>query len=202
MVLLVLAASLAGMLLPGSYDSVRWGDSRFEGTDSSAQLAWMLGNPLQFLQVLGDYLKTNGLRLYRTATASFATLGSVPWMGWPLLAGLLLASAYAGGECASSLLPGRRRVALAVMGVLPVLALIVTQYVVSTAVGAGTIVGMQPRYTLPVLVLAAMSLVLPERLRGRLRPASRYVGLAGALWAAFSVGAAVYSLLLVPLYGM
>ena len=72
----------------------------------------------------------------------------------------------------------------------------------STAVGAGTIAGMQPRYTLPVLVLAALSLALPERLRERLRPASRYVGLAGTLWAAFSVGAAVYSLLLVPLYGM
>lgn len=202
MVLLTLAASLAGMLLPGSYDSVRGGDGRFEGTDSSAQLAWMLGNPLQFLQVLGGYLKTNGLRLYRTATASFAYLGSVPWMGWPLLAGLLLASAYAGGECTSSLLPGRRRVALAVLGMLPALALLVTQYVVSTAVGAGTIAGMQPRYTLPVLVLAALSLALPERLRMRLRPASRYVGLAGTLWAAFSVGAAVYSLLLVPLYGM
>ena len=92
--------------------------------------------------------------------------------------------------------------ALAVLGMLPALALLVTQYVVSTAVGAGTIAGMQPRYTLPVLVLAALSLALPERLRERLRPASRYVGLAGTLWAAFSVGAAVYSLLLVPLYGM
>ena len=92
--------------------------------------------------------------------------------------------------------------ALAVLGMLPALALLVTQYVVSTAVGAGTIAGMQPRYTLPVLVLAALSLALPERLPERLRPASRYVGLAGTLWAAFSVGAAVYSLLLVPLYGM
>ena len=202
MVLAVLLLCLAGMLLPGGYDGVRGGDERFEGTDSAAQLAWMLGNPLQFLRVLGHYLQTTGLSLYLSATASFAYLGALPWLYWPLLAGLLLSPLYAGEERGGSLLPGRRRAVLAVLGALPVLVLIVTQYVVSTAVGAGTIVGMQPRYTLPVLVLAALSLALPERLRASLRPASRYVGLAGTLWAVFSIGAAVYSLLLAPFYGL
>ena len=66
---------------------------------------------------------------------------------------------------------------MAALSTLPLLTLVVTQYVVSTSVGADTVAGMQSRYGLPVLILAALALMLPEKLRRRTQGLSRWTAL-------------------------
>ena len=61
-----------------------------------------------------------------------------------------------------------------------------TQYMVSAPVGGSEIVGMQPRYVLPMLPFACLALMPPERRRQRLRCVSPM------LTRCFSLGLAVY----------
>ena len=83
-----------------------------------------------------------------------------------------------GGLC----LTAGRRATLAVLGFLPVLALIGSQYMVTTPPGMDAVQGMQPRYTLPVLVFPALALAAPCGMRRRWSPA------AGGMASALAVG--------------
>ena len=176
-VLAVLALCLFSLVLPGPYDDLRDGDSRYDNADAAAQLAYMGENLPAFLGTLGGYLLRNGLRLYYGGLCSFAYLGGAPGTFWLAAALLLLSPLYSADERPGSVLTSGRRIRLAIFSALPLLTLAVTQYVVSTGVGSGTVRGMQSRYGLPVLILAALALMLPDRLRRRAQGLSRWAAL-------------------------
>ena len=201
-VLAVMALCLLSLVLPGPYDDLRGGDSRFENADAAAQLAYMGENPLTFLRTLGGYLLRNGLRLYYGELCSFAYLGSAPGAFWLAAALLLLAPLYSADERPGSALSPGRRGWLAILSALPLLTLAATQYVVSTGVGSATVRGMQSRYGLPVLILAALALMLPEKLRRRTQGLSRWTALVClAAMAGISLGM-IFRLILQGIMGL
>ena len=81
-------------------------------------------------------------------------------------------------EDKASLLTAKKRVMLAIIGLLPVFALMLAQYMVSTPVGHHTIEGMQGRYVLPILVCLSLAIMPPEKWRVHLKKGSRWIALA------------------------
>lgn len=179
---LVLVLCLCSMLL-GMYDSIIPGDDRMSDTDSAGQLALIRQHPGRFLMMLGRYLVTELPLLFAYAGMTWSVLLENHVIAVALLAALaLLCPLCTLGESGPSPLTGKRRAVMAAVGLLPLLGLIVTQYMVSTAVGADTVVGMQPRYVLPVLATLLAAIAPPDTLRRRCRPAGR--GLAAVMAAA------------------
>lgn len=174
-VVLVLVLCLASMLL-GMYDDILPGDDRMSDTDSAGQIQSILAQPWAFLGMLGRYLVTELPRLFAYAGMTWGALLEDHGIAMALLAALvLLCPLCTLGENGPSPLTGGRRAALAALSLLPLLGLILTQYLVSTAVGADTVVGMQPRYVLPVLATLLLAVAPPDQLRRRCRPAGRWL---------------------------
>ncbi len=176
--LLLLVMCLLSMLM-GAYDDLMAGDPRTDDTDSAGQLAYVLQNPGAALGTLGRYILREVPVLYVQAADAWCALGANN-----LISALLLAAAWLGALCAAGedegglrLTAGRRAV-LAVCGFLPILALIGGQYMVTTPPGMDTVQGMQPRYTLPVMIFPALALAPPQRWRLRCAPASRWMATA------------------------
>ena len=173
-VLLMLAMCLFSMTL-GTYDNVAHGDSRMDGANSAGQIAHILSDPGGFLNMLLTYLKVVGLSLFTAATASWAYLGAsgdiatlLMWMFF-----IVCPLCSIGEQRPLSGLTARRRIWMGVLAWVPVLALIITQYIVSSPVGESVIVGMQPRYTLPVMVVLSLALAWPRDVRAKLAPLNR-----------------------------
>ena len=90
--------------------------------------------------------------------------------GWGyVLSALLLVVAPFYSRSEERLLPltWKRRLRMAVVCLLPMMVLTVTQYIVSTPPGSLTVSGMQERYSLPVWSLLFLALMLPEKWRRR-----------------------------------
>lgn len=179
---LLLCWCVAAVALPGAYDPVRSGDSRYEGTDAAAQIAFLNANPLRWLGVpLGNLLQ-NWKFLLVEGIPHWAYLGTNVPLGFVFVALLLLLAPLAvcgeRREETPLLSPGRRLLLFAT-ALLAESALILTQFVVSSPVG-GALRGMQARYFLPVWILLALSLMLPRRIRTALRRAGPWLAL--ALW--------------------
>lgn len=192
---LAMVALSAGTLMLGAYDTVIGGDARFEGTDSAAQIAHILTHPLTFLGVVARYLWENGVGLFVGSLTHFAFLGDA-YLRAPLAILLfVVAPLYAAGETQPSLMTGKRRAVFFISAWIPLLVLIVAQYLASTSVADTTIVGMQARYGLPVLTLMALALMFPEKWRQREGWISRAAVCAVSctvagiiLWMAWSLG--------------
>ncbi len=170
-------------LLMGAYDDLMAGDPRTDDTDSAGQLAYVLNNPGAALGVLGRYILREVPALYGQAADFWCGMGANHMVSALLLAVVVLSTLCTAGEAEGGLcLIAGRRAALAVLGFLPVLALIGSQYMVTTPPGMDAVQGMQPRYTLPVLVFPALALAAPYGLRRRWSPA------AGGMATALAVG--------------
>lgn len=156
------------LILPGPYEAVLGGDARFTDSSSAGQIDYILSNPLRVLGVLADY--------------SISSLPAAMWEGLAVwgdlnadyrlsriycLALLLICPLAAEGEAQGSPLTFGRRWKLAILGYLPMLGLMLAQYVVSTEIGADSIRGMQGRYVMPVLILFYLTVMLPKGLRLR-----------------------------------
>lgn len=178
-VLVIFLMCMASMLL-GMYDDLLPGDDRMDDTDSARQIEYILHNPAAVLAMVGQYLCTVFIGLFRDApvmwNAMFAdvTASRVLWAVLLFLCPLCAA----GEEAPSPLLTPKRRIALGIWSFIPLFALMAAQYVVSTPVAKDTIDGMQPRYVLPILVTLSLAVMLPEKLRGKCRPACRWIMLA------------------------
>lgn len=178
-VLVLLLCCMASMLL-GMYDEIIPGDTRMDNTDSAGQIADIMAEPGRFAGMLGTYLATTFLSFFPDAMATWAMWGvDAAWIRWMLLALLILVCPLCSleEEHAAPLLTGKRRAALGVWGFLPLLALMVTQYIVSTPVAHTTIDGMQPRYLLPVMILLLLCAAPPSAWRRRVQAGSRWIAL-------------------------
>ena len=181
-VLILLIMCLYSCLL-GMYSEQIGGDYRMgEEVDSAAQIQFILENPLFFLREMGDFLVTNVPRFMTLSASTWAHWGTchtssklIPAMLW------LLCPLCCFAEKRTSPLTWKRRAWLFVMALVPIVALMVTQYIVSTPVGSDSIAGMQGRYVIPVMPLLSLVFMLPQKLRGRLEPAARWVALAAVL---------------------
>lgn len=170
-------------LLMGAYDDLMAGDPRTDDTDSAGQLAYVLNNPGAALGVLGRYILREVPALYGQAADFWCGMGANHMVSALLLVVVALSTLCTAGEAEGGLcLTAGRRAALAVLGFLPVLALIGSQYMVTTPPGMDAVQGMQPRYTLPVLVFPALALAAPCGMRRRWSPA------AGGMATALAVG--------------
>ena len=83
---------MAAVALPGAYDTVRSGDSRFEGTDAAAQIAFLNSQPLRWLTLPLEHLFENWQFLTIAGIAHYAYLGNNMNLGYAF-AGLLLLAA-------------------------------------------------------------------------------------------------------------
>ena len=179
---LILIWCVSAVALPGAYDPVRSGDSRYEGTDAAAQIAFLNSRPLEWILFPLRNLVENAGFLLVEGIPHWAYLGTNLTLGYVFVGLLLLAAPLAvcgeAGEKTAMLRPGRRLL-LGGTALICECALILTQYLVSSPVG-GSLRGMQARYILPVWILLALSLMLPERLRGAFRKAGPW--LAAVLW--------------------
>lgn len=179
-VLLFLACCMLSMLL-GMYDEIIPGDQRMDNTDSAGQIAFILAEPVRFLGMLGSYLATTFLGFFPDSMATWAMWGTDSvWVCWMLLGVLVLICPLCslGEGTDAPLLTGKRRAALGVWGFLPLLALMVTQYMVSTPVGHSSIDGMQARYLLPVMILLLLCAMPPQTWRMRVKAGNRWIALA------------------------
>lgn len=191
-VLLMLVMCLVSMTL-GTYDNVAGGDERMGDTDSAGQIAFVLSQPATFFQMFGNYLKSNALHLFTSIGACWGLLNSSAKVSQILVWALfLLCPLCSLQESTVQGLSGRRRIWMAVLAWLPLVALMVAQYIVSTPVGHHTIDGMQPRYTLPVMVTWALALMYPKKLRQLVAVANRAMAAGlmllvwgGVYWSAF-----------------
>lgn len=176
-VLALLVWCMASLLLPGPYDSVKNGDSRYGDADAARQIAFITGDPAGALGVLGAYMQAEWLKLHTEAATSWAYAGVQMQVMWGLIAAaLLIAPLYSADEEAPSMLTARRRLLMAGLVELVLLILTVTQYIVSSPQYG--IEGMQPRYAVPMYILMLLTLMLPERLRRAARPLSGRIGFA------------------------
>ena len=177
-VLMIAWVALA-VALPGPYDAQRGGDVRFADADAAAQGAYLTEHPAEILMVPLRYAVRNGRHLLVDGIGSYAYLGYSAAASW-LFAGLLLLAAplaVCGERKEPSPLKAGRRIVFALSAVIPEFVLMLTQYVVSSPVGGSGIDGMQRRYILPVWILLALALMMPEKAR-------RAVGKAGGVLAA------------------
>lgn len=166
-------------MLTGAYDDLMAGDPRTDDTDSAGQLAYVLANPGAALGTLGRYILREVPALYGQAADFWCALGASPLISALLLviaafSTLIAVDEGEGGLCLTVM----RRLALICLGFLPMLALIGSQYMVTTPPGMDTVQGMQPRYTLPVLVFPVLALAFPQKLRRRCSPAARWMAIA------------------------
>lgn len=201
--LVIFLLCMASMLL-GMYDDILPGDDRMDNTDSAGQIAYILHNPAPFLAMVGRYLCTVFIGLFRDAPVMWNAIFTDRTASLVLWAVLLFLCplCVAGEETPSTLLTPKRRIALGVWALVPLLALMMAQYVVSTPVAKATIDGMQPRYVLQVLAPLSLAVMLPEKLRGKCRPARRWIMLAVTcllLYLTFQNG---YDYILSGIYGL
>lgn len=184
-VLALLLLCLYSMTL-GMYDDILAGDLRMDDTDSAGQVAYILSKPGAFLAMFGRYLLREGLGLFTSIGAWWGLLKDPAPVFNVLIWLLMLACPLCSLEekdAMPALTPGRR-VWLGLWACVPLVALMVTQYIVSTPVAHFTIDGMQARYTLPVMPLLALALMLPQPLREKTAPASKVIAvlLLAILW--------------------
>ena len=161
----VLFAACAGSMALGMYDDQLDGDDRMEGSDPAGQIAALLDDPIAWLSVLGNYLLHDMPDLFLQGGCAWAYFGTHPLLGTIVLVTLLLSAFVSIDEKHASVMTWRRRVWIALAAFLPLLGLILAQYLVSTPVGSMKIVGMQSRYVLPVLIFVALALALPDKWR-------------------------------------
>ena len=182
---LMLCWCLAALVLPGAYDAVRGGDSRFPGANSGEQIAWIMEAPLERACIpfrhfweAQDFLMNMGL-------AHWAYLGNRPEAGalyLALMLGVAPLCVWGEREEPRRLLTMGRRTLLAVIALGAEISLIFTQFIISTPVGEGWIQGMQARYFIPVWIALLLAVMMPEGIRRRVGPKAGGV----LTWAAFA----------------
>lgn len=202
-VLVIFLLCMASMLL-GMYDDILPGDDRMDDTDSAGQIAYILHNPAAFLAMVGQYLVTVFIGLFRDAPVMWNAIFQDKTASLVLWAVLLFLCplCVAGEDASSSLLTPRRRIALGIWSLVPLFALMMAQYVVSTPVAKATIDGMQPRYVLQVLAPLSLAVMLPEKLRGKCRPAQRWIMLAVTSLLFYLTFQSGYDYILSGIYGL
>ncbi len=166
----MVAWCFASMAMPGAYDDVIKGDSRFAGTSVSGQLADMAADPLgNGLKPLRYVWEDRGF-LTRAGIAHWAYLGGSDWLNdlwfWLLLVAAPVCTAGERWERKSPLTPGRR-IGLGAIAVGAEVILAYAQYLASSEVG-GNLVGLQARYFMPVWIAMALALMWPHAIRKRL----------------------------------
>ena len=169
-VLVLLVWCMASLAMPGGYEDVRGGDTRYAGTNSAEQIEYMLSNPVE-----------GGLKpiRYLWGAQRFLTVESIALWGylggnrplnsvylWLLLAAAPLCTSGERWDRKSILTPGRR-VTLILIAVGAEILLAYAQFLASSEVG-GEMDGMQARYFLPVWIAAALGLMWPQAIRKRL----------------------------------
>ncbi len=179
--LMLMAWCFAAVAMPGAYDNVREGDFRFTDADVPAQLAWLNGHPAEWILVPLCHLYQQAHFLLIEGIAHWAFLGTNLTLDYLFCGLLLAASLIVCGELQGTgkLLKPGRRILLGGTAFLAEIILILTQYVVSSRPG-GSVQGVQARYFLPVWILLALALMMPEKVRNLLRKAGPW--LAAALW--------------------
>ncbi|MBQ3705222.1 MAG: DUF2142 domain-containing protein [Clostridia bacterium] len=183
--LLMLAWCMTALVIPGAYDAVRGGDSRFPGADSAAQIAWILASPLERGLIPVRYLWESQHMLMNMGIAHWAYLGNnEEWMALYLALMLAVAPLCVWDEKreAGRLLTPGRRILLGVIVFAAELSLIYTQFIVSSPAGEGWIQGMQARYFMPLWIGLLLAVMMPERLRERISPQAGGI----MTWTAFS----------------
>ena len=169
-VLLMFAWVWISMVMPGAYDSVREGDSRFPGTSVSGQLAYMAANPVDGGLYPIRYLWERQHAMTQEGIAYWAYLGGDTMLDtvflWLLLAAAPVCTLGEKWDRKSILTPGRR-IGLALIAVGAEIILAYAQYLASSEVG-GAMTGMQTRYFIPVWSAMALALMWPQALRKRM----------------------------------
>ena len=194
-VLLLTAACLAALLLPGTYDNVRSGDGRFEGANAKLQWRFVQEHPLEALGIIGRFVLLSWPGLLLDAMFFWCDFFNPHEWALSVLAVLLaLSPLCAAGEPQGTFLTGRRRLKLLALGLAIPLILTVTQFFVSTVVGSHDLRDMQGRYFLPVYMLYLLALMLPEKWRLR--------GAAASAWAGSAALAALTGVFLLGLHAM
>lgn len=163
-----------------SRDIMISGDERMDGTSSSGQLALIRNSPGTFLGAMGHMIFLMFPRQATEMAATYGYFGHDPLSLWLLILLLAAGPLLEQGKSSLSL---RRRLAMMGIGLLPLVILGITMYMVSTALGSPVVVGMQPRYLLPVFPLVALALSHPLRPSGAIALWARTatIGLAGIL---------------------
>ena len=151
---------------------------------------------------MGDFLATTIPHYLMIAASSWAHWGGgkTAWVFTAMLA--ILCPLCCMNEREISPLTWKKHLWLFVMSAVPLVALTVVQYIVSTPVGADSVAGMQGRYVLPVMPLLALTLMLPQSLRRRVAPAGRWVALAAALIALGCIYADGWQIIMVKMQGV
>lgn len=164
------------------------------GVDPPAQLQYVLGHPFHFLRLLCEaMLQTES---YFCVIGALGNLDvGLPWFFYPLYWLALLATAYLDADKPMPLGWPVKTAALG-LAVLTLVAIHSAMYLSWNAVGADQLVGMQPRYLLPLLPLLLLSL----RKRKPSGPIARYVPAAVTMLLAPLVSLAAVLVMMVRYY--
>ena len=153
-VILVFLFLIATFLVPMIMNDPGISDSRGgEDVNSTNQIAYIISNPLEFIQTLGffllNYLSIEGTRSY---IGFFAYLGLTPKVTWIISLVLLAVTAVTDGGIPSSRKSAMKQILYMYSIALTTVALVSTAlYISFTAVGSSTIAGCQPRYLIPLV---------------------------------------------------
>ena len=167
---------MAGMLMPGPYQDVLGGDSRFEGANASAQIQGMLADPLGQGRVPFSFLWENmyGLAVSAIDYWGYVGRGKDGLMDMYVVLMLIVSPLCTCGEQLEdkSVLTVGRRLNLGLIAFLTELILTYSQYIASSSVG-GYVTGMQPRYFIPLWAPTMLALMWPQAIRKKVSQAGK-----------------------------
>lgn len=154
----VIASTLfvvASFLLPMLFNGVGSGDSR-GGSDvnASAQLAYILSNPIEYLQTFVTFTFETYLAPLSTQwfILRYGYLGFPSWFFWALAAAMTIFAAIVDkGPEDVNVNTWHARVLTLVICAICVFGVVTALYLSFTAVGSNTVAGCQPRYILPLI---------------------------------------------------
>ncbi len=144
-------------------------DSRGNAADSSAQLAFILAHPLTYLGYFFSTMWKSGVYYWTEATrCTMAYVGNLNGIVSTLSLWLILFTAVTDNDPdIGQGLRWRQRLAMLVIVMMTAGLVFTTMYLAFSAVGASDFSGVQGRYLIPVLPLAAM-LLSPRGLHNRM----------------------------------
>ncbi len=170
-VLIMFIWCVVSVLMPGAYETTWTGDERFEDVSTPGQLAAILADPFGVGLTPLRTLWSDQVYYLRSGITQWAYLGNQGllnklWL-WLLLIVCPLCTA---GEKrrGTGLLTPWRRIFLGGIALGAEVLFAYALYLTSSPVGGTELMGMQPRYFIPVWSLMALALMWPEAIRKRM----------------------------------
>lgn len=169
MAVVIMLAAILAMVFSVSGGMVQLQDTRSDGADSAAQIAFILQHPFTYLGYFFSYLWDNFTVYFVDACrTTLAYAGGVGGMTARLGFWLILFTAFTDNDPElNQRLNWKLRLSMLIIGGLAVGMVFTTMYVAFSSVGVQDFGGVQGRYLIPVLPLMYM-LISPDGIKNRM----------------------------------